>query len=521
MTELTDEEKVQIARQDFAFYIGWAHKTDMEEVSGGQAVPQPHHVQMIRRMEAVAAIILRLKKRQGQDRHTAIVAPPGSAKTTILQYYYEWMLGLASLYWGEGWADKWHSGHVSHSEAQAKRMSLAVMNTIDGTNIDSGPVFKLCFPKVKPSDKWSELEWRVEGCTGKDPTFACLGVLGGWPGFRWNLMGLDDLVNPDKVKDSTFTSTDIEKVIYRVEKIGMKRLVVGGCAVLTNTRWFERDPTSWALDQGWKHILIKALNEKDESFWEEREIFMSTELIAERERDPEGFALQFQGEPAPESGITFNIDWLSTTYDRVPWMENSESTASYLIVESWDTAGTKNARSDETAGWRAALDIRTWDIYLMNMWHDKLDMPELLNAITGSWDTLPHPSIVWIEDKSTGQPAAQMLRRTRIPVMPVKPYGERGQPRLQDVINQIKPMLSIGKVKFPSPEMSMNLNLTWVADARKALLMYPRGLHDDIPRSFIQLLYELLKLQQDMGIIDVQPQALGWGEDVKGERLVV
>ena len=57
---LTDTEKITLARRSLAFYIGWAHKTDMENVEAGQAVPRPHHLKIIERMEKVAEVVLRL-----------------------------------------------------------------------------------------------------------------------------------------------------------------------------------------------------------------------------------------------------------------------------------------------------------------------------------------------------------------------------------------------------------------------------------------------------------------------------
>ena len=260
-------------------------------------------------------------------------------------------------------------------------------------------VFRMCFPNVKPSDKWSELEWRVEGCTGLNPTFAALGVGGRWPGFRWNIMGMDDVVNPDPEKGGQLTSTDIETIIFRIEKIGMKRLVVGGCAFLTNTRWFERDPTSWALDQVWTHVLIKALNENAESFWEEREIFSAENLVDERERDPEGFALQFQGEPAPEGGIKFRKEWILQTYDQLPWTDAEDRYVNFRIVDSWDTAGTTNARSDETAGWKAAIDIRDtpWKLYLLDMLHGTMEYPESMDVLRASFAPELPPDFFFIE----------------------------------------------------------------------------------------------------------------------------
>lgn len=520
MADLSPEDIARLGRESLAFYIGAAHKTDMD-AHERVMVPQPHHVKMINRMEQVAGIVLHTNphwREWGPQRHTAIVAPPGSGKTVMLQGFYEWIIGQASLHWGEEWADNFHIGHVSHSADQAWRMSFAVRETIENSD-----VFKACFPNVKPSQKWAEKEWRVEGCVGLNPTFAALGVEGGMPGYRWNLAGWDDLIKPVDVRESAVTPKDVEDIIFTMREVGQRRLVEGGCSILANTRWFERDPTSWALDQGWEHILIQALiqNEdgEEESFWPERQLFTKATLLHERETNPEGFALQFQGEPSPATGITFKKEWLDYVYDQVPWRD-AEDRLNYLVVDSWDTAGTKNARSDETAGWTAAISLRTWDIFLLNLYHDKLDMPELLDAIRGSSMSALRPQIIWIEDKSTGQPAVQLLAKEGIPVMPVKPYGERGQPRLQDVINQIKPMLATGRVQFPSERFRMAHGLGWVGDAKRALLAYPRGRHDDIARAFIQLLYESLKWQQQMGVYDPQEQSLAWAEP-SGQRLVV
>ena len=514
---LSDAEKVALARRSLAFYIGWAHKTDMESVSDGQAVPRAHHLQIIERMQDVAAIVLRLPgwKDAGQERHTAIVAPPGSAKTTLLQGFEEWIIGLASLYWADNWADMIHLGHISHSADQAWRMSFAVRETIENND-----VFKACFPKVKASGKWAEKEWRIEGCIGIHPTFAALGIEGSIPGFRWNFLGLDDLIKPEAVKESNLTPTEVEAIIYTVQNVAMERLVEGGCAMLTNTRWFERDPTSWAVkEQHWTPIVIKALDENDESFWPDRQIFATETLLEKRQRDPEGFALQYMGEAAPASGITFKADYFRDPYDQVPW-KDAEDKLNFVVVDSWDTAGTINKRSDYTAGWTAAVDLRSWDVYLLNLYHGKVQFEGVLDAIRGSHMGALQPQLIWLEDAATGQPAGQLLHKEGIPIIPVRAYGERGQPRLLDVINQIKPMLASGRVHMPSERFAVAHGLGWLGEALLALMRYPRGQHDDITRAFIQLLYETLKLQQDAGIYDPKQEEIAWGMP-EGERLRV
>ena len=513
MTELS--EMVALARNSLSFYIGWAHETDMEDVAGGRAVPQPHHVQIINRMEDVADIILKKPgwKDKGQERHTVIVAPPGSAKTTLLQSMYEWLLGRASLEFGDNWADSFHMAHVSHSADQAWEMSYAVRNTVEHND-----VFKACFPKVKPSGKWAEKSWRVQGCIGIHSTYVAMGIDGPLPGKRLNLLGLDDLIKPEEVKSSNVTPADVEAVIHTVDKVGMKRLVEGGCALLANTRWFERDPTSWAVDNGWTSIVIKALDENDESFWEEREVFSAENLIAERKRDPEGFALQFQGEPAPASGIDFKAEWLKSDYDKLPW-NDAEDRWNFAVVDSWDTAGTINLRSDYTAGITAAIDLRSWNIYILNLYHAKLEFPEVCAAIKGSATSALHPQYVWVEEKSTGQSAIQQLLSQGIKIKGVPAYGQRGSPSLQVVVNQVKIVLENGRVHFPSPRFAQAYGLEWVEMMKLSLLMYPRGQHDDIPRAFIQLVFESLKAELS-NVYDQEQKQLTWGEP-EGMRVMV
>ena len=522
MTNLTDEKSIQFARAHLAAYISLAGRTDMSKQSAGYMIPRPHHMQMINRLQKIAPVILQQGNwvDWGNERHTAIVSPPGSAKTTILRHFYEWILGNASLSM-PNWADSFHMGHVSHSADQALEMSLAVRNTIDGTDEFSGPVFKACFPDVKKSEKWAEKGWRVEGCVGIHETFTAFGVDGSISGVRWNVMGLDDLIKPVKPNESTITPADVEAIIYTVENVCMERLVEGGCGVLTNTRWFERDPTSWALGQGWNHILIQALNEEDESFWEERQIFKAETLIAKREANPLGFALQYMGQPAPESGIDFKAEWLDNTYDALPWQDAVEFGEDWYMVVSWDTAGTINPRSDETAGWTAAVHPQSGKIYLMELYHGKWEFQDLLNVLRAN-NEFWKPCVIWVEDKSTGTAAIQTLLLEGLPMKDVPAYGQKGKrsQTLDTIVNNIKPWFAENKVYFPSPRFAQSRNMDWLGEARKQLLMYPRALHDDIPRALIQLIYEtMLGLQKGM-FYKHMPVKRTWGE-ASDQRAVV
>jgi len=134
-----------------------------------------------------------------------------------------------------------------------------------------------------------------------------------------------------------------------------------------------------------------------------------------------------------------------------------------------------------------------------------------VDAIRGNVNSPYKPQFVWVEEKSTGKGAIDQLQREGIRIHGVQAYGQRGSPKLQVVINQTKNILASGSVHFPEDRFAMLHNMEWVTMAKAALLMYPRGQHDDIARAFIQLVFEAKRHQMDMGIIDVVAQSPTWG----------
>lgn len=473
------------------------HETDMPWVYEGKAAPPDHFLPIIRRLTGTAGVVLQregwLEWADRPDRHTSVVMPPGWGKTTLLQYFYEWLIGRASIEWGKGWADRLHLAHVSHSADQAWRVSFAVRDTIQ-----TSAVYHAIFPKVKPHpEKFSEREWRVQGCTGINPTFVGMGVRGPLLGLRLNFLGMDDLVKqPDEDAAGYLSDAEVRDINQWIEMTAMTRLVPGGTGWLNATRWMENDPTGWTQVMGWAQILVPALNEEDESNWPERTNFTTETLHRMRDRNPEQFSLQYMGNPMPQAGALFRPEFFQDEFDALPAQLNLKR------ITSWDTAGTVNRRSDYTAGWTAAVDVSNvehggWPhIYLFNLYHDKLEFPDLLDAIVGQ-QMMTRSDYVLIEDKATGQPAAQMLKAKGLPIVARKPPGERGQTRLADVENQAKPLLAGGFVHFPSKWIVQSQGLSWVSVAKQQLYSYPRARHDDIARSLIQLLYFIVEGVRD------------------------
>ena len=146
---MADNPHVAAARTSLAVYMGLVHETDMPHVFGGRAAPPEHLFPLVKRLSQVAQIILQKPGWEGwlrtPLRHTSVVLPPGWAKTTLIQSFYEWLVGRASEEWGKGWADRMHIAHISNSADQARRVSFAVRSTVAESDI-----YHAIFPKVEP-----------------------------------------------------------------------------------------------------------------------------------------------------------------------------------------------------------------------------------------------------------------------------------------------------------------------------------------------------------------------------------
>jgi len=271
-----------LARVHFPTYMYVCHRTDM---SGEQAAPYPHHMTMIDALNA--------------EGHTAIIAPRGSAKTTLVRGWVEWQLGRASMAGGE-WARDFRTLYVSASATQAYRVSNAIRATLL-----SNEYYRALFPKVKPhKDKFSEHEWKVEGNDGVHANFLAVGVGGPALGFRASEVYLDDIGDQENMSTpyqrAQLVGASTEEGFDGsgwLDQTLMPILVPWGRVIMLCTRWAWDDPAEWAKRRDWKIVTIRALDEEGTSYWPER--FPAEKLEKMRRESPKSFARQYQNEVAP------------------------------------------------------------------------------------------------------------------------------------------------------------------------------------------------------------------------------
>ncbi|KKN69051.1 hypothetical protein LCGC14_0445230 [marine sediment metagenome] len=460
------------ARNHFGVFCLLVHDTDMPHIDGGKAALAKHHDVM-----AEALVDDKLG-------HTLILAPRGSAKTTLVQWWLEWKLGRAKTELGENWANMFWAIYISATAAQAYKVSNAMKATI--TNNDW---YKLIFPHIKPDkNKWAEPEWKVKGNTVKDSTFLALGRRGPVLGARGTIVVLDDIVDAD-VRKSKVEQEDTE---FWLDNTVDKVMVPGGRFVMVATRWYDEDPPKWAMELGWHTVLLKAINEvngEETSFWPER--FTLEALQDSRKSKPMSFALQMQNEITPYEGILFQREWFTNCFHRAL----SKSEVRYTFA-TWDTAGTRTGRS-YTVG--LVIDVtRDWAYHIKHMFRDKVEYHDLKRAIrevARAWRV--DASI--IEEKATGQPALQEMRleyekhaEPWMRTIPVLPPGQRGGPGHFEWVEQITIPCEERRVWLPSSDFLRRHNVEdWTDTFLNEMLAYPDGSNDDIVVALTQLLFHV------------------------------
>ena len=538
------EAAIDAGRRHFAWYMFWAHRTDMADVAGGQAEPAAHH-----------AVIIEALMNESLG-HLNIVAPRGSAKTTLITAWLEWKLGCASLEGGD-WAQNFRIVYVTSAASLAYRVSNAIKATIEENDW-----FHLMFPDVKPHrDKWSEPEWKVKGNNSLHSNFIGTGAKGTILGARALVIVTDDIIGEEEANSATERERILGTPDYRkgwIDTTVAPMMIPWGRHINICTRWHENDAHTWAEEQGWHTIYMKALEECDggdgrdgtgcvrdsggsrdtpqrglgtsagvgrgevvsvaaassdaaqvgcrgHSYWPER--FPTKQLLAMQKAKPLAFALSYQNEIHPSEGLLFKREWFRNRFDWAPSPEEVRH-----VFGTWDTAGTLTGRS-YTVGLVVAV-TREWDYHILHMVRGKLEYPDLKRVIRQTAQRWKVSASV-IEAKSTGQPALQELKREGLRVEPVLPVGQRGGPAQIDWVQTITIPCEEGRIWLPSHEFLRKHNVDdWTETFLGEVLAFPEGPNDDIVVALTQLLYHLERNRERWNFEESYAQLgpMRWGD---------
>ena len=267
-----------------------------------------------------------------------ILAPRGSAKSTVLNMFTAWIIGrhttaglpLQIIY-------------CSYNIATAIPKSRIIKQIIDSST------FKKIFPKVQlRAGMQSDIGWSIDfdyaGISrvgDEEFTLRAAGLRGSITSKRAHLVIVDDPIK---------SSTDIKNPSIRAEMNNNWSSVIapiifeGGRSICLGTRFHPLDihKTMFIPSKGWKQVQQEALTYDEDgeavSYWPEQ--WSVDYLQGQKELDPVAFAFQYQQQPVMTSDLILSPDLL---------VKGDVVTEFDSLAVGIDLSASKNETSDYTA----------------------------------------------------------------------------------------------------------------------------------------------------------------------------
>ena len=414
-----------------------------------------HHSVMAKKFEAIA---------RGESKRLIINMAPRHTKSEFASYLLpSWFLG------------KYPSKKVIQCSNTAE---LAVGFGRKVRNLVGSEQYKTVFPEVnlrqdsKAAGRWS---------TNKNGEYFAIGVGGTVTGKGADLLIIDD---PHSEQEAAMAAgnPDVYTKVYEWYTSGPRqRLQPGGSIVIVMTRWGDGDLTGRVLrdaiqrekGEQWELIELPAIMPNGNPLWPE--FWSLDELSALRDELPiSKWNAQYQQRPTGEEGALVKREWWRR------WKEDRPPPCSF-IIQSWDTAFTKNERSDYSA-------CTTWGVFnlnedpndvnviLLDAVQRRMEFPELKEAAYSYYREWS-PDAFIIEAKAAGSPLIFELRRMGIPVSEFTPT--RGNDKFVR-LNSVTDLFRSGKVWCPETR--------WADEVVEQMASFPNSEHDDLVDSSTQAL---------------------------------
>ena len=179
----------------------------------------------------------------------------------------------------------------------------------------------------------------------------------------------------------------------------------------------------------------------------------------QRELGSDIFEGQYQQSPVPPGGAMVRREWLQY-YDVLP-----ERAYPARVIQSWDTAVKNGAQNDYSV-------CTTWlmvdnKFYLMDLVRERFEYPRLKQNALKLAEKFK-PSVILIEDASTGSPLAQELRQAGT-------FAVRLIPVEHDKVAR----LYVQQAKFEAGQIFFPRRAPYLAALEAELLTFPQSKHDD------------------------------------------
>jgi len=347
--------------------------------------------------------------------------------------------------------------------------------------VDSEQYAKI-FPNVHlRSDSKAAGRW----ATNENGDYFAIGVGGTVTGKGADLLIIDDPHSEQEAAIAASNPEVYDKVYEWYSSGPRQRLQPGGAIIVIMTRWSKRDLIGKILQsnaerdgEDWEVINLPAILPSGKSLWPE---FWSIEELSalKNELPVSKWNAQYQQTPTGDAGALVKREWWKI------WEPEDPPKCEYLI-QSWDTAFTKNERSDYSA-------CTTWGVFyknenpddpniiLLDAFKERMEFPELKAKaleMYKEWE----PDAFIIEAKASGAPLIYELRSMGIPVSEFTPT--RGNDKISRM-NSVTDLFASGKVWCPARR--------WAEEVIEEMAAFPNSDHDDLVDSSTQALIRYRK----------------------------
>lgn len=460
-------------------------------------IPGAHHNIMGEAFEGVA---------DGSIRRLIINMPPRFTKSELTS----WLLPA----WLFGKFPDTKIIQASNTDRLASGFGRRVRNLVSGEDArgEQRDPYHEIFPELRlAKDSQAADLWH----TNEGGEYIAIGVNGRITGKGANCLIIDDPHSEQEAKNAESDPTIFESVYEWYTSGPRQRLQPDASIILVMTRWGRADLTGKVLKKEaeeraagspfydkWKVIDLPAILDEDtpkeRSMWPG---FWPLEALkATKSSLPVSkWQAQYQQNPTSEQGAILKRDywriWGNSERFRPPGsmhMENwhaDRPPGCHYVLQSWDTAFTKNERSDYTActtwGVFEAEDPNTGrtvnHIILLDAFKKRMEFPELKATIKAEYKRRA-PDTLLVESKGSGISLLQELRAMNVPVEGAN-FGRGAIGEKNDKIaraNGVVDIFASGYVWAPSRRFAEEV----IEECGE----FPNGEHDDFVDSVVHAL---------------------------------
>ena len=355
---------------------------------------------------------------------------------------------------------------------------LSIKHANDCRTVMKSDWYRGIFPRTRiSSDKDTETEMLTTMRGGRLAT----SVGGTLTGRGGNIIILDDPMNPKQAMSEASRTSTIQW--FRTTLLSRLNLKGEDAIIIVMQRLHVDDLVGILLEEGgFDHLEIPAIADGPQkipigskTFYRRHEGDvldsirepMDVLISIKASMGTMDFSAQYLQRPIPAEGNLIKREWLK--YYQVP----PDRQAKDMIVISWDTAMKSAELADYSVG--TVWHVQGNKFFLLDLIRGHYDYPELKRAVLIAKNRWPSSHML-VEDKGSGTSLIQDLRRDGVPVISIKPEGDKVS-RL--FANQAQ--FESGSVWFPQ-------DADWMPDLVSELMAFPSVRHDDQVDSISQAL---------------------------------